>query len=65
MPLYVAEHVHAPDHCRAEQPQAAAFLLKHLSDEEAKKHGIRIQPGAVARGNITYTSSWTHRPRPV
>lgn len=50
MALYVAEHRHAPDHCPAGQPEAAAFLLRHLSEGEARKHGVTIRGEAVARG---------------
>lgn len=50
MPRYVAEHVHPPERCPAAQPQSAAFLLQHLSDEEAKKHGVRIEADVVAQG---------------
>jgi hypothetical protein len=50
MPLYVAEHEHPADRCPAGVPQMAPFLLKILSNEEASKHGLRIQGDAVARG---------------
>lgn len=50
MPLFVAEHKHAPEHCPAADPKMAPFLLRILSNESAKKSGLVIHGDAVERG---------------
>ncbi|MGI0071215.1 MAG: sulfite oxidase [Thermoplasmata archaeon] len=50
MPLFVAEHEHAPDRCPAGNPKMAPFLLQILSKDNAQKQGLRIEADAVIRG---------------
>ncbi len=50
MPLFVAEHRHPADGCPAANPRMAPFLLKVLANEEASKHGLRIEADAVEKG---------------
>jgi hypothetical protein len=50
MPPFVVKHRHPGDRCPAANPQMAPFLLKLLSNANAKQHGIRIEADAVTRG---------------
>lgn len=50
MSLYIAEHRHPAERCPAQDPQAAGFLVKHLSNAEAEKHGVHIHGEAVESG---------------
>lgn len=50
MPLFVVEHRHPADRCPAANPEMAPFLLKLLSNANARQHGIRIEADAVAKG---------------
>lgn len=50
MPLFVVEHRHPADRCPAGNPQMAPYLLKILSNENAKQAGLNLVGDAVARG---------------
>jgi hypothetical protein len=50
MALFVAEHRHPADRCPAADPTMAPFLLQVLSNDEAQKHGLRIEGDAVESG---------------
>jgi hypothetical protein len=47
MPLFVAQHTHAPENCPAADPQMGNMLLGHLSPANAARQGINIQAEAV------------------
>jgi hypothetical protein len=47
MSLFVVQHQHAAERCPAGDPQMAPMLLKHLSAENTRQHGITIQGEAV------------------
>jgi hypothetical protein len=51
--LFVAKHQHGPDACPAKDPKMGAFLLEHLSEENAAKSGITIHGEAVIEGEHT------------
>ncbi len=50
MPLFIVQHQHPAERCPTRQPSMAQMLLKHLSDENAAKFGLRIKAHAVADG---------------
>ena len=47
MSLFVVQHRHEAEQCPAGDPEMAPMLLKHLSAENTRQHGIRIQGEAV------------------
>lgn len=47
MSLFVVEHRHAAESCPAGSREMAPMLLKHLSPENTRQHGITIQSEAV------------------
>lgn len=50
MPLFIVQHRHPAEKCPTRQPSMAQMLLKHLSDENAAKFGLKIESHAVADG---------------
>ena len=53
MSLFVVRHRHTPERCPAGNPEAASFLLSHLSPGNAGKHGITLHSEAVIDGGHT------------
>lgn len=53
MALFVVHHQHEADHCPAEDPQSAAFLLAHLAPDNAAEYGITLHGHAVVDGAHT------------
>ena len=53
MALFVARHRHSPEACPAGHPQMGPMLLRHLSPENARQYGVRIQAEAVLDGQHT------------
>lgn len=53
MALFVAQHRHSPEACPAGHPEMGPMLLRHLSPESARQHGVRIQAEAVLDGQHT------------
>jgi len=51
--LYVVRHQHPADRCPAKNPEMGAMLLNHLSEPNAKAHGITIHGEAVLDGQHT------------
>ncbi len=53
MALFVVRHQHQADRCPAKNPQMGAMLLLHLSEPNARQHGIRIHGEGVLDGQHT------------
>jgi hypothetical protein len=53
MALFVVRHQHPAERCPAQDPQMGAMLLDHLSEQNARKHGLDIQGEAVIDGQHT------------
>jgi DMSO/TMAO reductase YedYZ molybdopterin-dependent catalytic subunit len=51
--LYFVRHHHAPDRCPAGDPVSGEQLLRSLSRENERKHGVDLRGEAVARGEHT------------
>jgi hypothetical protein len=51
MPIFVVQHEHSAERCPARDPQMARMLLKHLSEENASKYGVRIKAEGVVDGS--------------
>ena len=47
MSLFVVQHQHPAESCPAGSREMAPMLLKHLSPENTRRHGIAIQSEAV------------------
>lgn len=54
MSLFVVHHQHDADRCPAQDPQAAAMLLRHLSPDNAGRSGVTILGDAVIDGEHTF-----------
>src|SRR5436190_15751570 len=50
MSLFVVHHHHDAAHCPAHDPAMGAMLLQHLSESNAREHGISIHGEAVVDG---------------
>ncbi|MBI4428725.1 MAG: sulfite oxidase [Ignavibacteriales bacterium] len=53
MSLFVVQHRHSPETCPAKDKQLAPMLVKHLSQQNADRSGIRIHSEAVIDGAHT------------
>ena len=53
MSLFVVHHQHEAVRCPAQDPQAAAALLQHLSPDGAAGYGITMHGHAVVDGQHT------------
>jgi hypothetical protein len=54
MPLFLAQHSHAPARCPAATPEAATQLLEHISAAAAAHYGVAIQAEAVLEEHSIY-----------
>lgn len=54
MSLYFVKHEHNPETCPAQNPEAGAMLLSHLSPGNARQYGIDIHGDAVLDGKHTF-----------
>ncbi len=53
MALFIVRQQHAPEHCRAQDPDLGAALLNHLSRPNVRQYGVQIQGEAVVQGEHT------------
>lgn len=53
MALFVVRHQHDAQRCPARNPQMGTMLLQHLSEPNARRHGIRIHGEGVLDGQHT------------
>jgi hypothetical protein len=53
MGLFIVHHQHEAERCPAQDPQAAAMLLEHLSPDNAAGYGITMHGHAVVDGQHT------------
>jgi hypothetical protein len=54
MPLFLAQHSHAPERCPAATPVAAEQLLAHIAAAAAARYGVAIQAEAVLEEHVIY-----------
>lgn len=54
MSLYFVSHHHSAETCPAQDPEAGAMLLSHLSPQNARRFGIDIHGDAVLDGLHTF-----------
>ena len=53
MALFVVRHQHPPQNCPAQDPRMGAMLLQHLSEPNARQHGITLHGEGVLDGQHT------------
>jgi len=53
MSLFVVRHHHEADRCPARDPKMGLMLLSHLSEQNAREHGVSIHGEAVVDGAHT------------
>lgn len=54
MSLFVVQHKHAAETCPAGHPQMGPMLLRHISQGNAAKFGIKVHGDAVVDGQHTF-----------
>ncbi|MBE3598351.1 MAG: sulfite oxidase [Limnochordaceae bacterium] len=53
MALFVVRHQHPPESCPARDPRMGMMLLRHLSEANARQHGITLHGEGVVDGQHT------------
>lgn len=54
MALFVVQHKHPAESCPAGHPQMGPMLVKHVSQKNASKMGVKLHGDAVINGGHTF-----------